>query len=334
MRCLALIHAWKERGGAVALVSHDLPEPLHRRVLATGATVVDLPARWPDERDLAATHGAIADLGPGALVCDGYHLDAAYQEALRATGRPLAVVDDYAHLPRYVADLLVNPSPGVPERAYRVDGTCRLMLGPAHALLRPEFLARRPRRREATPPRSILITLGGGALREPATRLVAGLAATGRAGLHVRVVQGPAAEAGLDEALRAAADTRIEVESLRDVRDMAALMEAADLAIAAAGVTAWELAFLGVPMLVTVRAPNQRHNAAGLVAAGAAVSLGSAAELSVAAIAAAVEELAGQPERLPALSEAGRELIDGRGAERVVAALAALTTGVSKGVVS
>jgi len=332
MRCLALIHAWRERGGAVSLASHALPEALQRRMLAVGATVVDLPARWPDERDLVATLNVVEELQPGALLCDGYHLDAAYQESLRASGRPVAVIDDDAHLPRYAADLVVNPSPGVPPRAYRVDPECRLMLGPGHALLRPEFVGRRPRRREAIPPRSILITLGGGALREPATRLIAGLAATGRAGLHVRVVLGPAAEAGLDEALCAAADSRLEVETLRNVQDMAELMESADLAVAAAGVTAWELAYLGVPMLVTVRAPNQRHNAAGLVAAGAAVSLGPAAELRAEDVAAVVKDLADQPEKLPAMSEAGRGLVDGRGTERVIEALAEMAAAVGGGV--
>src|SRR5581483_11389078 len=99
---------------------------------------------------------------------------------------------------------------------------------------------------------------------------------------------------------------------------MPGLMGWADLAVAAGGTTAWELAFMGVPAALLVLADNQRPVVAALAEAGAAEPLnGWGAE----AWARALGLLLRDPGRRAALAARAQALADGRGAERVAAVL-------------
>ena len=74
----------------------------------------------------------------------------------------------------------------------------------------------------------------------------------------------------------------------RNPPDMPQLMAWADLAVSAAGTTCWELAFMGLPMLLVVLADNQRPNATCLDELGVAGNLGWHGELSEDKVRAAV----------------------------------------------
>jgi RimJ/RimL family protein N-acetyltransferase len=134
----------------------------------------------------------------------------------------------------------------------------------------------------------------------------------GAANEHVSAVEEQLAEAPGDMRL------------LTDVDDVPALMAWADVALSAAGTTAWELACMGLPAAVVVLADNQRPIAEQLADAGAAVDLGPADAVTTERIAAEVESLCRDAPRRRAQSEAGRQLIDGRGAGRVVTVMRCL----------
>lgn len=118
-----------------------------------------------------------------------------------------------------------------------------------------------------------------------------------------------------DAAVRLAGD--LEVEWLHGTDDVVTAMRRADVAIAAAGVTAYELARLGVPTVLVAVADNQAPVQRRLVDAGAAVAA-SLDELADAALALAVDVA-----RRRALAAAATGLVDGRGADRVVARMRA-----------
>src|SRR6202035_2187121 len=99
---------------------------------------------------------------------------------------------------------------------------------------------------------------------------------------------------------------------------MAPLMRWADTAISGAGGTVWELAHLGLPAIVIALSQDQRAIARGLAENDVAVSLGWHANLSEERIGDALRRLLADRERRQAMSERGRKLVDGRGAERVV----------------
>ena len=322
MRCLALVQALADEHGAGAtFVMAEPPDAFVARAGEEAAGVVALAAA-PGSREDAEQTAALARAdGAGWVVVDGYHLDGDYQRVLRDAGPRLLVLDDHAHLDRYHADLLLNQNAGASAERYRdrAPGS-RLLLGPGYALLRREF--RRwdaPVRPVPATARRILVTLGGADPDDVTSRVLGALAMLDEPH-EVQVLAG-AANPNVEALERAAAAGPHPVELVVDARDMPRRMAWADLAVTAAGSTSWELARAGTPQIAIVLAGNQQPIERGLEAAGLAVGLGWHADLRPEQIAAAVRDLAGDGARRAELSRRGRELVDGRGALRVLAAM-------------
>lgn len=325
MRCLALAHAWREAGGTVVFAVHSPSEVLLGRIEAAGFAAIPVSRPHPEPGDLAFTRDLLR--GPlrarkalAWVALDGYHFDGTYQRALRDEGYGILVIDDMAHLPAYHATVIVNQNIDASSLTYRHDGAT-LLLGTRYVMLRPEFLSRRAGvvgcRRKV---RRLLVTMGGG---DPEN-------ATLKVARALRVLQAPQTEivfvvgsqySKVMELENVVASLGSRALVLKDVRDMAAVMNTVDLAITAAGTTTWELAFMGIPMLVMVTAENQRGLAEGLERAGAALNLGASQRVTCSDIVRAVDLLISSPETRMALQKKARALVDGLGAARIVAAL-------------
>ncbi len=258
------------------------------------------------------------------MATDGYHFSAAYFAAVRASGWRQLVYVDGAVAPPTDVDVVVNQNAGAERLAYPANGALYL-LGSQYVVLRREI-------RLATSGPSathqhgirVLVTFGGADPAGMTTVAIEALRAAAVDGLTARIVCG--AEHPDPSAVSAAAQALSgQATVVQDAREMAPHMTWASLAITAAGSTCWELAYLGVPMVVVPVTENQRAVAAGLEDAGAAVSLGTPGRPpEAAAIADAVASLAADPERRATMATAGRALVDGRGGERIAAVLAAL----------
>jgi RimJ/RimL family protein N-acetyltransferase len=111
------------------------------------------------------------------------------------------------------------------------------------------------------------------------------------------------------------------IRLLKDVSDMAALMVWADLAVAGAGTTSWEMCMLGLPAALCVLAPNQEKIASELARLGAAVDLGYAGGSQPDATGNVLCELLRSRAKRSEMSARGREIVDGLGTERVLAFL-------------
>lgn len=324
MRCAALAQAWRSRGGAVTVLS-CAPRAVLDDSFAAAAVVLAIGSPHPNSNDLAMMLDTIRRQRDGAappwLALDGYHFDLAYQRAVRAAGCRLLVIDDTAHLPDYDADMILNHGAHAPALDYPCPAGTRLLRGPAYALLRSEFQRQGGRKKFiAQRARRLLVTMGGSDPVNATAKIIEALQHFDPANLTVRVVVGPAN--GRAEELRrqaAAAGPRILLEIGR--QHLAPLMRWADLALSAAGGTCAELAAMGVPMALLALADNQRPIAAALEAAGVAVNLGWHDSISSAQIAASLSALADDFSRRSAMSAKARALVDGRGAERVVAAM-------------
>ena len=102
---------------------------------------------------------------------------------------------------------------------------------------------------------------------------------------------------------------------------MPELMAWADLAISGGGSTVMEMLFMGLPALVIILAENQRAVAEALADAGAAVNLGWYHDLSTTKIARKMTELMKATDVRSEMSQRGRNLVDGKGVERVLTRL-------------
>lgn len=96
-----------------------------------------------------------------------------------------------------------------------------------------------------------------------------------------------------------------------------------DLAITAAGLTAYELACAGIPQVAIAIAPNQRRVVNGLNNSGLAPSLDLTSGDSLAQLPAVLERLRDTGLRRE-LADRGRKMFDGQGAQRAAIALTEL----------
>lgn len=321
MRCHALALALRERGAVVGLLARELPSALAAPWHEIAGRVVMLGAG----DDAAATRAALDRTGCDALVVDHYGLDAAWERALRPACRVLMALDDLADRP-HDADLLLDQNLGRAAGDYdsRVPTACERLIGPRFALLRPDFAAARAaslQRRANGALRHLVVSLGGGDPQQASLHVLRALAtATLPAGLRVSVALGPLAPT-LADARDLAATLPMSCSVHGAVSDMASLLAEADLAVGAAGGSAWERCCLGVPTLLLVLADNQRAGAQALAEAAAAQPLGTLDQLPR-TLPAALHALA-EPARLHSMSTAAAAVTDGQGAARVADALLA-----------
>lgn len=336
MRMLALAQAWqdmqlkKEETEAhegreeekVVFICALLPEFMEERLEGEGCSVHRINAIPGSSDDLNQTLTIAKHLTNNEqpitnnqwLALDGYAFDRTYQQAFRAAGFKLLIVDDYNHLPEYECDILLNQNLGAEEYDYTVNANAKRLMGSKYALLRREF------RKAACPPKSSewgrsrevgsrrsevgvpsetdvqmesgrpefasfitknqksgtkhILITMGGADPQNATLKV--IEALNGAGLQDVHVKALVGAANPHRELLAASAAACpsRCELLTDVEDMPALMQWADLAITAAGSTCWELMCMGVPMLVMVLAENQERIAEQLQREKCAVNLG------------------------------------------------------------
>jgi UDP-2,4-diacetamido-2,4,6-trideoxy-beta-L-altropyranose hydrolase len=331
MRCLTLAEVLRARGATVQFLCRPAPGHLGDRIAAQGFGLRWLPDS-PDGDAAADALQTVAALGPAGcdlLLVDHYALGAAWQQRLHPACRRLAVIDDLADR-AHSADLLLDQNLGrqAADYAALLPAAATRLIGPAYALLRPEFAAARAAslaRRSAGRLQHLLISMGGADPQQATLRVLQALApAPLPAGAQVTVVLGAIAET---QPVIAALlphlpwPTRLCV----DVADMTPLLQAADIAIGAAGGSAWERCCLGLPSALLVLADNQRPGTQALVAAGAALALGGVDDLP-ASLPAMLQHAADGP-TLQRLSAAAAAVTDGLGAQRVADALLALWQG-------
>lgn len=317
MRCLALAGGWVAAGGLARLACTAVPDSIAARYADAGVAV-ERQSRWSPSAILRAA---------AAVVVDQPELAEADLAALAGGPAVLLTIDDLGDRAAYPGDVVLNQNAHATPELYRGRTAARLCLGPAWTLLRPEFAAARGTPR-ATPAQvgRIVVLLGGADPDGHSARMLDAVAAAAAKLLpppEVILVVG-AANPALAGLRRQAAGLPVRVAVRHDVRDMAALLAAADLAVSAAGSTVWELAALGTPMILGAQNRSELGPAQALARHAAAVDLGAFDVLDPRAVSAAVIGLASDPDRRRAMSAAARRLVDGRGVDRLLALLAEL----------
>ncbi|NJO53472.1 MAG: UDP-2,4-diacetamido-2,4,6-trideoxy-beta-L-altropyranose hydrolase [Bacteroidales bacterium] len=254
MRCLALADGLAEAGWDCCFA-------------VTGQTLETVPAitsahrhvflKGPARREVAELEALVGRVE--LLVLDHYERDVDYEKACRQVADVLLVLEDLPHR-WHEADALLDQTLGRDASEYRarVPDGCRLMLGPSYALLRSMFANGRDAslsRRDGTLSR-ILVTMGYSDPRDLTTLALQAIGAA-QCDVEVDVVLGGVSP-NISRVRKAIGTLDICVRLHLDTTEMARLMQEADLAIGASGVTSWERCVLGVPTLAVITAENQR----------------------------------------------------------------------------
>lgn len=343
MRCLTLADALRAHGAQCHFVSRKHPGHLLDQIRQRGHTVTALPAEKPTaaatsndpapqsahsawlgcnwQTDVRQTQAILTDLQPDWLVVDHYALDKRWEEALASHYRRLLVIDDLADRPHH-CHLLLDQNLGRQPQDYTdlVPTHCQVRTGPHYALLRPEFAALRPhslQRRQTQPNlRNLLITMGGVDQPNATGQVLRALKTCALPpSCRITVVMGLTAP-WLENVQELAAQMPCSTEVVVNVSDMARRMADSDLAIGAAGSTAWERCCLGLPTLTVVLAENQLPSAQALKAVHAARLIGSVDDI-LTQLPLAFAELIDSDSR-SRMSLAASAVNDGQGVEKIL----------------
>ncbi|MCK5667300.1 MAG: UDP-2,4-diacetamido-2,4,6-trideoxy-beta-L-altropyranose hydrolase [Thiotrichaceae bacterium] len=224
----------------------------------------------------------------------------------------LVILDDECNRGPLYADIIINPIANSDLFNYAdLAADARLLSGPQYILLRDVF-----HKVKALPFRarkSIIITFGGSDISNLTLAVLKKISRTKLASEHIIVVSGAACS---QVAMIADYCRQHGFEHRHNVADMAALFATAKLAISAAGSTAFELAYSGVPAVFAVVADNQlesikeqlNHGWCAMVDCRKSNKADELLSLAAAMI---------QSEKLESYSQLARSLIDGKGAERI-----------------
>lgn len=330
-RCLTLARVLRKQGSHVAFACRQLPGHRLGALSAEGFETFALPEFYPGEDPQQAIESMLpwqADIDALDLlledhaqfdwiIADHYGLDHHWQTASRRWAPRIAAVDDLATR-RYSVDLLLNQNLSGLSENYTplLPEGCRTLLGPLYAMLREEFDC--PAIEIKPEARRVLVNFGGFDAAMQTHHAM--LALVDFPELDVDFVAGVDNPAWTQ--MQALAQTRPNWRLHSFVSDFHQRMTEADLFIGAGGGTSWERAALGLPTICIAVSNNQQVNGEVMAAAGAHVFLGAREQVSVTQLRDAIGFVAGNVYLRQSLAERSRQMVDGRGALRVAAALA------------
>ena len=216
-----------------------------------------------------------------------------------------------------------NPLLGVGKERYRYERGTQLLVGTRYALVRPMVRRLRPIRAQEPPqPFRALVMLGdddrlGHSL--PLAQQLLDTPKVERVDVAVRTHHPQLEE------LRALAEANAErLEVATEPSEVSARLSRCHFVVTSGDGVALELACLGVPQLMMTQSAVHAPNAARLDEESVASDLGPAADVTPAAFQEAVQTLLGDAMERQGMARCGRQLIDGRGPDRLVTALEVL----------
>lgn len=342
MRCLTLAEALRAEGSECLFICREHAGNMVAHIRQHGFAVAVLPmlvrstldthhaghacanslgCDW--QTDAQQTQAILRDLQPDWLVVDHYALDWQWEVAQQPHCQKLLVIDDLADRTHH-CDVLLDQNLGRHTADYKnlVPAHSQVMAGPQYALLRPEFTALRAyslQRRQQPQLKHLLITMGGADLPNATAQVLLTLQSCGLPpDCCITVVMGSQAP-WLQQIQTLAQAMPWPTKVLVNVTEMAQRMADSDLAIGAAGGTAWERCCLGLPSIVVVLADNQCAGARALQQTQAAMLIGRLDDIAL-QLPLAIQAMT-QANQLAQFSAAASAVADGRGVGRLVQAL-------------
>lgn len=318
-RCLTYAAGLQRRRRPTYFLSRLEPADLAQYIRRGSNEWVEASYDIGSALDLEETIAEVRRLSPAAIIVDSTEADETYLGALRETGVLVLSIDHVAQA-RFPSQIVVNPLLGPCLESFEhVPGT-QLLLGTRYALVRPEIRRLRPlRSQEPVQPFRALIALGDDDRHlqtAELARLLLGTPRIGRVDVAVRPHHPDLANL---QALIEASGNRLEVAT--ETSELAARLTRCHFAITGGNGLSLELACMGIPQLVIVQDERHWPTAQRLEEEGTAVCLGWYETTSAVTIREAVASLLDDPLERQAMSRCGRQLIDGRGPDRLVTAL-------------
>ncbi len=248
----------------------------------------------------------IKKIKPDVIVANMLENDPERLRYFKQNTRLLVTIDDPGNAAR-LADIRINP-------LYYNDNA---ITDPAYVALRKEFIqANKISKVIKDKVEVILVTQGGADTYGFIPKIIKALYGLEK-DCQIEVVIGPAFKHH-KELKEAVNKNQRNFDIIHNATNMCALMQRSDMAITAAGNTMFELACVGVPGIVICGEEFEEETADRMEKYGIVENLGFGGRVSPEKIYKSVRRLMDDKNRRAEVSRRGQELIDGRGAGRVV----------------
>ena len=317
MRCLSIAKAFALRGyESLFLIADERAKAL---VENNGFQTICLGTEWTDmESELSLFLQVVRAQQPEMILIDSYYVTGKYLRTISQECKT-AYIDDM-NLERYDVNAIINYN--IYARVYNYSwyiGTkTKLILHPKFTPLRDEFKSCPKHAMRAVT--DILVSAGGSDPEKITEKLIAEVCPV-FPDVKFHVIVGTL-NPRLDDIKKLADEKENAVIHINE-KHMSDLMENCDIAISAAGTTLYELCACGTPTITYTLADNQIVAAEQFDAQGIMLSAGDCRE---------DDEFSGRVKMLlrkliednrlrVELSTRMQELVDGKGAERIVDAL-------------
>lgn len=320
-RCMTLAEALRESGAHVSFLLRAGEIDLNG-IFAGGYHYSTIDWDTDSEQDAALTVEAVRQESSDLLIVDHYRADERYQTHLRNSDiRWLQFTG--AQRIKLLADYVLDAGPGVTADRYRglvCKSSAQLLMGPAYALIRPEFKKYREGYTVREPVKRIGITFGGGDDSGASLLTLEALKQLDTEA-QIKLISGAANKQLPSVRNWVARYMSDRVELIVDCKNMALTLSQCDLAITAGGTTTNEIAALGVPSVIICIADNQERIAAGWSALNVAENAGRLEELVPEMLAERINHIMMSPDIRRFFSANGRKNVDCEGARRVAGIL-------------
>lgn len=335
MRCFTLAEALIERGARVTFLCRHFPEEFQDRfqIMKMDCVLLNLKGEFksgetpdpytewlgvPPEVDAIDVASVLPDLVPPVdwLLVDHYALDAKWERLVRPFCKQIMVIDDLHNRPHDCELLLDQNLHGEGDNPYStlVPEGCLTLLGPAYALLRPQFLEARQK-----------LTSRDGSLKRiliffsetnSGNNTIEAIKAVNTLNPDIALDIVPGVFYPYREELDALC-SNLKSTTIHNEPDIVKLILEADLSLGSPGSITWESMSLGLPSVVVVSAENQLKVAKEAHKHGALINLGDENKAGVLDWIKALNELSLNPAILGEMSGNAMKLVDGQGTRRI-----------------
>ncbi|MDD3068186.1 MAG: UDP-2,4-diacetamido-2,4,6-trideoxy-beta-L-altropyranose hydrolase [Acholeplasmataceae bacterium] len=257
MRCLAIANGLKDAGqNCVFIVADNDSEQL---IIKSGFRIINLHSIWNNlDEEIVDITDAIINNGIDKLIVDTYYVTEKYLSALERTCRVIYIDDLNAF--RYPVSIVINYNLYARDIPYPeiYNGTeTRLLLGPRYAPLRQEFRLLKPTYHETA--KKILITSGGTDTYNATGKILQEIVNLDLlSGIEYHVIVGKLNSHR--EFISTLAEKYPSIILHQNVMNMAELMCKCDIAVSAGGTTLYEFCACGIPAITFSIADNQIMN--------------------------------------------------------------------------
>jgi spore coat polysaccharide biosynthesis predicted glycosyltransferase SpsG len=329
-RCMTLAAALQRRRRPTFFMSQLEPPSLAFTIKRGGNDWIDACHQAGSNDDLEELIQEIRRRRPAAVIVDEAETTPEYLAELMATGVLVVSLDHHANI-RFPSQIVVNPLLGPNRESYEFTPDTQLLLNQRYTLVRPEVRRQRQGRTQdpalILPPNGkpgagqfrVLLALGEDDPNRQVLEYAKLLLNAPRIGKVDIVVRKEHPELEKIQAMVEANPDRLELAI--EPAEVAARIIRAHFAVTSGSGWSNELACVGVPQLIIVQYESHWPNAQKLEEEGCASCLGWHESVSAQTIRQAVQNILSDPNERQAMSRCGRQLIDGRGPDRLVTAL-------------